>query len=87
MNLSKEIVAFSNGNTKFYEQFMDYHFQKSEAEQGRKLGAYDATKPLAEKHDVVNAAYFAEVERLSNCTRNAENTDAWAANPMVRWVK
>lgn len=25
MNLSKEIVAFSNGNTKFYEQFMDYH--------------------------------------------------------------
>ena len=86
MKLSKEIVAFSNGNTKFYEQFMDYHFHKSEAEQGRKLGAYDATKPLAEKHDVVNAAYFAEVERLSNCTRNAENTDAWAANPMVRWA-
>lgn len=52
-----------------------------------KLGAYDVTKPLAEKHDVVNAAYFAEVERLSNCTRNAENADAWAANPMVRWVK
>ena len=34
MNLSKEIVAFSNGNTKFYEQFMDYHLHNRRG-QGR----------------------------------------------------
>lgn len=86
MNLSNEIIQFAAGNTKFYEQFVDYHFHKSDVENGRKLGAYDANVSLSEKQTKVNEAFFAEVERLSNCVRTADNVDAWAANPVVRWA-
>lgn len=87
MNLSKEIIAFAGGkdNTKFYEQFQDYHFHKSDVEWGRKLGDYDKSCSLAKKAEQINESYFAEVERLSGVKRTADNADAWMSHPNVRW--
>lgn len=85
-NISAEIVAFANGNTTFYERFADYHNHKSDVEWGKKMGAYDTSVELSEKQKKVNEAFFAEVERLANCARTADNADAWMANPVVRWA-
>ena len=86
MKFSNDLIAFAHGDTKFYEQFCDYHFHKSDVENGRKLGAYDNNVSLSEKEKVVNDAFFAEVERLSGVRRTAEVVDSWAVNPMVRWA-
>jgi hypothetical protein len=86
MNFSIDLINFAHGDTKFYEQFCDYHFHKSDVENGRKLGAYDSNVSLNEKQKVVNDAFFAEIEKLSGARRTPETIDAWAANPMVRWA-
>ena len=85
MALSAEIVAFAGTNTKFYEQFCDYHYHMSDVMNGQKIGAYDNNVPLSEKKAKITEAFFAEIERLSNCSRSA-NPDAWMANPMTRWA-
>lgn len=85
MALSNDIVAFAGTNTKFYEQFCDYHFHVSDVMNGQKIGQYDNNVSLSEKREKVSEAFFAEIERLSNCSRT-ENKEAWMANPMVRWV-
>lgn len=84
--ITSEIVAFSNGNTNFYEKFEDYHNHKSDAEWGKKMGAYDVNVSLSEKKEKLTQAYFAEIERLSGCPRTKENADSWFANPMVRYA-
>ena len=86
MTISKELVAFSNGNTKFYEQYMDYDAHRTAIETGRNTGAYDATVSLAEKQAKLNEAFFAEVERMSGCKRTEDNQNAWVANPTVKWA-
>lgn len=86
MNLSSEIVAFANGNTDFYEAFADYHNHKAAEEWKQNLGSYDSTVSLTEKSKKVTSAFFAEIERLSNCPRTDMNKDAWMANPVVRWA-
>lgn len=86
MNFSNDLITFAHGDTKFYEQFCDYHFHKSDVENGRKLGAYDANVSVNEKQKVVNDAFFSEIEKLSGVRRTPETIDAWAANPMVRWA-
>ena len=85
MALSNDIVAFAGTNTKFYEQFCDYHFHASDIMNGQKIGQYDNNVSLSEKREKVSEAFFAEIERLSNCSRT-ENKEAWMANPMVRWA-
>lgn len=85
MALSADIVAFAGTNTKFYEQFCDYHFHASDVMNGQKIGQYDNNVSLSEKREKVTEAFFAEIERLSNCPRT-ENKDAWVANPMTRWA-
>ena len=85
MALSADIVAFAGTNTKFYEQFCDYHFHASDVMNGQKIGQYDNNVSLSEKREKVSEAFFAEIERLSNCPRT-ENRDAWMANPMTRWA-
>lgn len=85
MALSNEIKMFAAGNTKFYEQFCDYHFHKSAEEWGRKLGSYDASVALSVKHDKVNEAFFAEVERMSGMSR-ADGAEAWVAHPNTKWA-
>lgn len=86
MNLSNEIIAFANGNTDFYEAFADYHNHKAAEEWKQNFGSYDQSVSLAEKSKKVKNAFFAEIERLSNCTRDESNKDAWMANPMVKWA-
>ena len=86
MNLSQEIVAFANGNTDFYVAFADYHNHKAAEEWGKIFGSYDKGVALSEKAQKVKNAFFAEIERLSNCPRTENNSDAWMANPVVRWA-
>ena len=86
MNLSREIVAFANGNTDFYVAFADYHNHKAAEEWGKTFGSYDKGVALSEKAQKVKNAFFAEIERLSNCPRTENNSDAWMANPVVRWA-
>lgn len=85
-NLSAEIVKFAGGDTSFYTKFQDYYFHKSDVENGRKLGSYEAGVSLAVKSQQVSEAFFAEVERVSNMRRNAENIDAWESHPSVQWA-
>ena len=87
MNLSQEIVAFANGNTDFYVAFADYHNHKAAEEWGKTFGSYDKNVALSEKAEKVKNAFFAEIERLSNCPRTEGNKDAWMANPVVRWAQ
>lgn len=86
MNLSNEIIAFANGNTDFYVAFADYHNHKAAEEWGKVFGSYDKNVSLSEKAEKVKNAFFAEIERLSNCPRTENNSDAWMANPVVRWA-
>ena len=86
MNLSNEIIAFANGNTDFYVAFADYHNHKAAEEWKQNLGSYDKNVSLAEKSEKVKNAFFAEIERLSNCPRTDVNKDAWMANPVVKWA-
>lgn len=86
MNLSNEIIAFANGNTDFYVAFADYHNHKAAEEWKHNIGSYDKNVPLSEKSEKVKNAFFAEIERLSNCPRTDMNKDAWMANPVVRWA-
>lgn len=86
-NLSAEIINFAAGDASFYAKFQDYYFHKSDVENGRKLGAYEANVGLAVKSQQVKEAFFAEVERVSGVRRTAENAEAWMSNPMVKWVK
>ena len=87
MNLSQEIVAFANGNTDFYVAFADYHNHKAAEEWKKNFGSYDKNVALSEKAEKVKNAFFAEIERLSNCPRTEGNKDAWMANPVVRWAQ
>lgn len=86
-NISNEIVAFANGNTDCYVAFADYHNHKAAEEWGQNMGAYDTTVSLADKSAKVRTAYFAEMERLSNCKMDEVSKDAFFANPVVKWVK
>ena len=86
MALAKEIVTFAHGNTKFYEQFMDFEAHRIDMESGRKVGVYDNTVSLSEKTNKLNEAFLAEVERMSGFTRTADNENAWIANPSVKWA-
>lgn len=86
MNLSNEIIAFANGNTDFYVAFADYHNHKAAEEWKQNFGSYDKNVSLSEKSEKVKKAFFAEIERLSNCPLTENNKDAWMANPVVRWA-
>lgn len=84
--ISNEILQFAAGDASFYVKFQDYFFHKSEVENGRKIGAYEANVSLAQKSESIKEAFFAEIEKVSGVRRTAENAEAWMANPMVRWA-
>ena len=87
MAISNELITFAKGNADFYTAFEDYHNHKADAEWHQKMGAYDASVSLAEKSEKVRSAYFAEIEKMSNCPLTDANRDAWFANPVVRWAE
>lgn len=84
--ITPELVQFAKGNADFYTAFADYHNHKAATEWGKAMGAYDQSVSLAEKSEKVRNAYFAEIEKVSNCPLTAENRDAWMANPVVQWA-
>ncbi len=43
-------------------------------------------KPSVEQSQLVNKAFFAEVERKSGVSREGLATEAWVSHPSVRWV-
>lgn len=73
--LSKEIVAFANGNTDFYVAAMDYVTAKK---QGKPLGI--------EETNLLDKAYFAEVQRKSGVSAKDMDISAWTAHPSVIWA-
>lgn len=42
--------------------------------------------PTPEKSELLNKAYFAEVERKANVARAGISTEAWISHPSVRWA-
>lgn len=86
MAISNEIMQFANGNTDCYVAFADYHNHKAAEEWGQNMGAYDTTVSLADKAAKVRTAYFAELERLSNCKFDESTKDFFFANPMVKYA-
>ena len=43
--------------------------------------------PSVEKNEILNKAFFAEVERKSGVSRDGLTSGAWIANPQVHWVR
>lgn len=72
MVFTNEIKEFAKGNLDYFEAFSDYYFNES--------------KRTAENAELVQKAFFEEVERRSGVTRTADNMDSWASNPMVQWA-
>lgn len=72
MNLSKEIVAFANGNTDFYVAFQDYYFNRD--------------KMTSENHDKIHNAFFNEIVAKSGVAREGLSTEAWISHPSVQWA-
>lgn len=72
MVFSNEIVKFAEGNLDYFESFSRYYFNESER--------------TAEKADLIQKAFFAEVEKRSNVKCTPENMDSWVANPLVQWA-
>lgn len=69
--LSKEIIAFANGNTDLYEAAERYYRFENER--------------TAENADKLTAAFFAEMEAKSGVARGNMDVTAWASHPSVRW--
>ena len=42
-------------------------------------------KPSVEQTQLVNKAFFAEIERKSGVSRDGLATEAWVSHPSVRW--
>lgn len=85
--ISNELITFAKGNADFYTAYEDYHNHKAATQWNEKLGAYDTNVALSEKSEKVYHAYFAEIEKMSNCPLTDANRDAWFANPVVRWAE
>ena len=84
----QELVKFANGNEdtmKYFDRARDWMCHRFSID-GRKVGDFDTTKSLTEKSDKLNQAFFAEVERMSGVTRNADNAQAWTMHPSVQWA-
>lgn len=72
MNLSKEIVAFANGNTDFYVAFQDYYFNRD--------------KMTSENNEKLHSAFFNEIVAKSGVARDGLTTEAWVSHPSVQWA-
>lgn len=72
MVFTNEIKEFAKGNLDYFEAFSDYYFNEA--------------KRTAENAELVQKAFFEEIERRSGVARTEENMDSWASNPMVQWA-
>lgn len=43
--------------------------------------------PSAEKNQLLNKAFFAEIDRKSGVSREGMEAEAWMNHPSVRWVR
>lgn len=85
MKLTNNVLNFSAGNTKLYEKFSDYmkHF-RAQAE-GVKGLTFDTSASFEAKDKEMNAAFLAEVERMSGRTKPEGVSFAVFANdPLVK---
>lgn len=69
--LNPEIVAFANGNTDFYEAAVEH---------------YNSKAPTMEQNQLLNKAFFAEIEKKSGVSREGISPEAWMNHPSVRWA-
>lgn len=71
--LSNEIIAFAAGDTTLYEAAERYYRFENER--------------TAENADKLTKAFFTEIEKKSGVSREGLDSNAWAINPSVKWVK
>lgn len=69
--LTNELIKFADGKTDFYEAAMSYFCDKQQSQENKNL---------------LDMAYFAEVERKSGVSCEGLDPMAWANNPSVRWA-
>lgn len=85
--LSNNVVTFSAGNTKPYEQFRDYYFHYMHDARKKDLGVYDTSVSFAEKEKKMNETLFSEIERVSGQTLPSGMDMAhFSNNPMIKWA-
>lgn len=69
-----------------YELFQDYFCHYMDETQKRNIGAYDASRTLAEKESKMHTQLLSEVQKLAGVEINADNARRMAKNPMVTWA-
>lgn len=69
-----------------YELFQDYFCHYMDETQKRNIGAYDASRTLAEKEDKMHKQLLSEVQKLANVEINADNVKRMSKNPQVIWA-
>lgn len=84
-NLPKSVVAFAGNNTKTYEQFKDYYFH-FQANNGIKLGEYDASVKFSEKESQMHTALLAEVSRVGGVNPQGMDMLQFSTHPTLKWA-
>lgn len=69
--LSNELIKFSDGKTDFYEAAVAYFCDKQQSQENKNL---------------LDMAFFSEIERKSGVSREGLDSMAWASNPSVQWA-
>jgi len=86
IRLVDTVKAFSQGNQKFYEAFIDY-FNHYRADGGTKGLTYDSSVSFSEKEAKIDVAFRKEIARISNVPNAQEfNTQLFATHPNVKWA-
>ena len=84
-NLPKSVVAFAGNNTKTYEQFKDYYFH-FQANNGIKLGEYDASVKFSDKEAKMHTALLAEVSRVGGVNPQGMDMLQFSTHPTLKWA-
>lgn len=85
--LSNDIVTFSKGNTKPYEQMRDYYFHYMDLKANKKLGTYDSNVDLSVKEKDMHKVLLSEITRISGQSMTEEMDYAhFSNNPMFKWA-
>lgn len=69
-----------------YELFQDYFCHYMDETQKRNIGAYDASRTLAEKESKMHTQLLSEIQKLAGVEIDADNARRMAKNPMVTWA-
>lgn len=87
IKLPMNVINFSGGNTKPYEQMKDYFFHYMSEVANKDLGSYEKGVSLSTKEDNMNTVLLSEINRVSGQTMpEGISLEAWSKNPMIVWA-